>query len=389
LGSLKLLSFTANILPGRSKSNSNEHAATVDSTAEQAGVSVLSVYQMLITPHSVSGRTPNAVGTRSPILAKILVFCISHGQRMWPWTAGLTSVHHTSWTSFRLRYVRETRAYILEWLDAERRQTARTACSFKTPVFKQQIARPNSPHKREMCSSMCVTEESTVSEFSPWNRLQSGFLADADTWSFQSCVTRCYAVGWEFQHGCASSPTARPSRWKHYGKYSSIDRALIFQQTWIFRTSKLTLTSVYQTTSHLIRQFLYLQFSLTLCSWYVIVKQSNKRVMWVGSQESIRDPSSRRRLQQHVDVAAWRKCRGSQGPAASGSHIVGSWYGGRRVGHVATCAARYKTQSGSGLKNQCTSGWRMRSVIVVIVAVAGAGMYSCGFVVASGWLMQC
>ena len=101
----------------------------------------------------------------------------------------------------------------------------------------------------------------------------------------------------------------------------------------------------------------------------------------------MRDPSSRRRLQQNVDVAARRKCGSSQQPAAS--HIVGSWYGGRRVGHVATCVARYKTQSGSGLKNQCTSGRRMRSVIVVIVAVAGAGMYSCGFVVASGWLMQC
>jgi hypothetical protein len=44
----------------------------------------------------------------------------------------------------------------------------------------------------------------------------------------------------------------------------------------------------------------------------------------------------------------------SQQPAAS--HTVGSWYGGRRVGHVATCVARYKTQSGSGLNNQCTSG---------------------------------
>ena len=76
----------------------------------------------------------------------------------------------------------------------------------------------------------------------------------------------------------------------------------------------------------------------------------------------------------------------SQQPAASRN--VGSRYGGR-VGHVATCVARYKTQSGSGLKNQCTSGRRMRSVIVVIVAVAGAGMYSCGFVLASGWLIQC
>lgn len=88
----------------------------------------------------------------------------------------------------------------------------------------------------------------------------------------------------------------------------------------------------------------------------------------------MRDPSSRRRLQQNVDVAARRKCRGGQRPATLWG--VGT-YGGRRVGHVATCAARYKTQSGSGLKNQCTSGRRMRSVIVVIVAVAGAGMYSC------------
>jgi hypothetical protein len=44
LGCLKLLSFTSYILSGRSKSNSNEHAATVDSTAERAGVSVLMLF---------------------------------------------------------------------------------------------------------------------------------------------------------------------------------------------------------------------------------------------------------------------------------------------------------------------------------------------------------
>lgn len=164
---------------------------------------------------------------------------------MRPWTAGTTSVHHTSWTSFRLQYVSEKGTYIQEGLAAKRRQTASTACSFKTPVFMQQITRPNSPHKREMCSSMCVTEQSTASEFSPWNRVQSGFPENADIWSFQYCEKLCYVVGREFQHGCPS-PTVRPWRWKHYRKYSSIDRSLIFQQIWIFRTSKLTLTSVYQ-----------------------------------------------------------------------------------------------------------------------------------------------
>jgi hypothetical protein len=121
---------------------------------------------------------------------------------------------------------------------------------------------------------MCVTEQTTATEFSPWNREQSSFPENADIWSLQSCETWCYVVGREFRHGCASSPTVRPWRWKHYGKYSSIDRALIFQRIWVFRTSKLTLTSVYQTIRHHIQQFLHLHFSLTLCSWYASLNKA-------------------------------------------------------------------------------------------------------------------